>query len=422
MTVVGALLVGILGAAVSLARILATNHDALSTLLWAEDGLFPLCVRKESLGACLVDPFAGYLLLLPRAVAGPVSWFPMEQWALAANLGAAILAGLAAAAVYVVLQRQHLMTGTSAFVALLPVLAPVVGFEAIGVTASGYMLLLYVMAIALAFPSQRPAAVWWYSVGLLVTALTIPSAAVLFLALIVQALRRRTSWRSTGIMSASLAVGLAGQLAVMLSAPERRDVSGSMEALDAWVQSMPSAVLTYWPGMSFGETTVLGGFPVTPFAFTGWVVVLGILAVGIGLAGAGRGRGIGIGQLLLVGLGIGAIPALTGEPNNRYYVVPLLLWAAAALIALDAAVSVHRVPILSGVIVGLLVVWWPAYPASQFRGNSAPNWQAEMARIHAACAQDPWGTIDVRFTPDWPRPETVVTEPTTSIATCASIR
>jgi hypothetical protein len=251
--------------------------------------------------------------------------------------------------------------------------------------------------------------------------LTIPTAAVLFLPLLVQAVRQQTSWSRTLLMSASLAIGLALQFAVILSAPERRNVGGSMEALTAWVHNMPDAVLTYWPGMSFGETRAFGyGFPLPPFEPTGWLVILGIL--GLGLWAVIRTRAVGVGLLLLVGLGVGALPALTGEASNRYYVVPLLLWAAAGVIALDRAVPRHRAAIVSGVLVSLLVVWWPAYAVSAFRGQSTPNWQSEVTRIRAECTADPAAVVDVRFAPDWPWPWTAVFEPTTSIVTCAVVQ
>ena len=59
--------VGLAAAIISLARIVLVNHSALSDLLWAEDGLFPLCVRKVGFFQCLTDPFAGYALGVPRS-------------------------------------------------------------------------------------------------------------------------------------------------------------------------------------------------------------------------------------------------------------------------------------------------------------------------------------------------------------------
>lgn len=70
-----AMIVGLVALGVSLLRLWLGNHEALTQVLWAEDGLFPLCIEKAGFLKCLVDPFAGYLLLLPRLLAGVVRFF-----------------------------------------------------------------------------------------------------------------------------------------------------------------------------------------------------------------------------------------------------------------------------------------------------------------------------------------------------------
>ena len=101
-------LVGAVGAVISLGRLWLGNSSALGENLWAEDGLFALCVQKAGFFSCLVDPFAGYWLFLPRALALPISLAPVEMWAWVANLIAAILAGLVSAAAFFLARRYGL--------------------------------------------------------------------------------------------------------------------------------------------------------------------------------------------------------------------------------------------------------------------------------------------------------------------------
>ena len=143
-------------------RILLANGQALTTLVWAEDGLFPLCVRAHGPVACATDPFSGYLLLLPRLVAWPVSLVPIDQWPLATNLAAAVLAGTAAVLAVLVLRAAGTGVVASGLVALLPVVAPIMGFEAINATGSSYMLLVFVAALAVCFPPQGRFPTWAY--------------------------------------------------------------------------------------------------------------------------------------------------------------------------------------------------------------------------------------------------------------------
>lgn len=415
------LLVGLVGALASLARILLVNPEALSTLVWAEDGLFPLCVTRVGAVTCLLDPFAGYLLFAPRLLAQAVAWFPLEQWALATNVVAAVIAGVVVGFAFAIVARAGAPWPIAALVGLLPVVAPIVGFEAINVTASMYMLLLYVMALALAFPGERPA-VWWTAVGLLVTALTIPSAAVLFLAIALQAVLRRAPLRALGIWALALGVGLVGQFAVAFSAPDRRNMSVSWDAVTEWVQGMPNALLTAWPGLSFGDATIFGQFPLTPLTLTGWVLVLGVLALGVVGLVRRRGQNGDLAILLLLGLGIGAIPTLTGYANNRYYVVPVLLWLAALFIWLGLGMA-SRGRVAPWILVTVIaLVWSPMFPASAWRAGDTPKWSDEIARVRAECAKDPGAVVEIHFTPDWPMPQTTLTPPTVNAVSCLSIR
>src|SRR6056297_3030602 len=91
---IGFVVLALAGALTSLGRLWLVNRAAPGENLCAEDGLFALCIDKADFFTCLSDPFAGYLLFVPRVLAWPVSVLPWEAWALGANVIAAALGGL----------------------------------------------------------------------------------------------------------------------------------------------------------------------------------------------------------------------------------------------------------------------------------------------------------------------------------------
>jgi hypothetical protein len=417
------LVLGAIAGVASVARLQLSNDQALRELLWAEDGLFPLCVVKANLGTCLVDPFAGYLLFLPRLIAGFIALFPLDMWAVVANSVAAALAGAAAALSYWIVRRSGATVPTAVLLGLLPVIAPLVGLEAINAIGSVYLLLLYVLTLGLAFPVAGRGPLIWMSVGAFVTALTIPSAGALLIALLVQTMRSVMRLRDAAIIGGALIAGLIGQFAVALSAPDRRNLGFVPSGLEGWINELPNALLSYWPGMSFGETTVFGQFTTTPFAWTGWIIAIGVLIVGLGLLVRGAPQGIGIGLLLVTGFAFGAIPTLTGYANNRYFVLPALLWFAAAILAIDGRLQSRRSLVMTVVLAASIVIWSPAFPASQWRAGPSPAWSTQVAMVDTICsAGDPGAVVEVRFTPDWPTELTQLSPPTNATALCFNLQ
>jgi len=404
-----AFLLGLLSAATSLGRLWLGNREALQENLWAEDGLFPLCIHKADFLTCLSDPFAGYLLFLPRVLAWPVSVLPIEAWAHGANLIASLLAGFITALAFLIMMRAGLSAFVSVAVALLPVITPMVGLEAINAIGSSYMLLLFLSTLTLLF---RPQTGWsrldvaLVGILLLVTALTIPSAIVLALVLAIQLARRVVSLPAFGAWFVALGLGLVAQAVVALNAPTRRPLNVNPESFNAWADSVPISLLTYWPGLSIGEYSFFTNFTMAPLAITGWLAVVAIVVIGLWKLRAGwtteHGNSAAIGLLLLSGLAFGLIPSVIGYTNNRYFVVPLLLWGAALLVWLEPVVRRSR-PWGVGVVTALvLVIWWPAMPASEYRSTPAPPWTAEVERIKAKCLSDPAFVDRPLFTPFWP--------------------
>jgi hypothetical protein len=385
----------------------------LTEVLWAEDGLFPLCIQKADFATCLTDPFAGYFLFLPRVLAWPVSVLPVESWALAANVIAAMFAGSVSAAIFSILMKARIGWFAAAASALLATAAPMVGLEAINAIGSVYLLLLFVLAVAVAFPSARVRSgegLGWIAIAILglITSLTIPTTVVIAGLVAVQAITRRIPIKVAIAWIGAMAIGLVAQGWVALTAEVRRPINLGWESLNAWADAIPVSILTYWPGLALGEYGFFDNFTLAPFPGTGWLVALGLFAVGVFSLWRGKGssststRLTGIGILLLAGLGLGIIPTAIGFPNNRYFVVPLLLWGTAFLVALDPWLRRARAWKLGLIVIVTLLIWWPAMPASSFRSTPAPPWTEEVARVKAACKAAPDALERPIFTPFWP--------------------
>jgi hypothetical protein len=168
------------------------------------------------------------------------------------------------------------------------------------------------------------------------------------------------------------------------------------------VDSIPVSLLTYWPGLSLGTYDFFTNFTLSPLGITNWLVAGAMLGLGVFLVIRGSRRKIAVGLLILAGLGLGLIPSAIGFANNRYFVVPLLLWGAALLIALDERIRRTRPWVLTLVTVIVVLMWWPAFPVSAYRGTPAPPWTDEVSRIEARCIAEPGAIERPLFTPFWP--------------------
>lgn len=405
----GAAAAFVLSAVASLGRLWLGNSRAPAETLWAEDGLFPLCIEKAGFWTCLTDPFAGYFLFVPRVLAWPVSVVPVESWAWTANILAALLVGSLGAVAYVIAQRANLAVFTSLVIALLPTITPFVGLEALNAVGSSYMPLLFVSTLAITLvPSQR-----WRTLGvvgiaglLAVSALTIPSAVVLVLVIIVQFARRVIKGRNLVLWLLALGVGLLVQALTAVTAVSPRPIGLTPASINSWAETVPISIFTFWPGLSLGEYGFFINFTLAPATYTGWLVVAVLTAIGVWSIvkgwGDAHGRQAMVGILVLAGLAFGFIPSVIGDANNRYFVVPLLLWGAALLVGLDATIRRARWWMLASVCALVVAVWWPAIPASEYRATPAPEWTADVARMKAKCLQDPAFIDRPLFSPFWP--------------------
>ena len=417
-------LVVALGAvALSILRLFLQSGSLIGELVWAEDGLFPLCIRKSGMWECLSDPFAGYLLGVPRVLAGITAATPLDSWGWTTNVVAGITWGALAGIAAYWLLAAGIRLLPAVVIALLPVIAPITGLEAVNSVGSAYMPLLFTATVALAVGwTGRVQTV--VAAGLVfLAAVTIPTALLLVGVLGFSVVRTRISRRSGGLVLIAMILGSTVQFAVILTAEVRRNTAFSSEAISFWLNDLPTALLTVWPGLNFGSTTIFGIFTLPPVSWTGALVAVGLLASAVVLMLKKSELSSVAGVLIVTGLAYSFIPTATGYASNRYFVLTVTSVLAAGVLLLDSALSQTRRWSLRAVIAVFAVAWIAAFPASTWRAVPAPPWQEVIDQAEVQCASDPMAPVRLTFSPGWPQDGvTELQPPTNQFASCSALR
>lgn len=403
------LVVGLISSVISLGRLYITDQEVLTELVWAEDGLFPVCVANHGYWDCLWDPYAGYLLFLSRTLAVPVAYTPLDSWPLATNLVAAVSYGAMSVFIYWLLRRIPLPKWAAAFAALVPVLLPITGLEAVNTAGSLYMVLLVAAAIAASATFERPLPPWVLPTLLFFTAITIPVALVLAVPLIVRYLRKDMPLRQLFSSLVALVIGSALQFAVIIGAAGQRPIRVSSTSVGGWIEGVATAAAGLvgfkLELLSTGQMSWVGSAIDLPL---GIALIVALTLVSVVML---RQRGLETPALLiLTGLAMSAVPSILGLNNNRYYVTLSALVVTAMVVALFQGTSRVSKIAIAVIPVALLIVWIPSYPATEFRATPEPRWNYMLEEARARCVAEP-ERVDVvlRFTPVWPYDENTLT-------------
>lgn len=420
--IVGAVLVGVVAAGLSIGRVLIQAPRSIGELAWAEDGLFALCVRKAGLLECLADPFAGYLLGLPRLLAGVTAVAPIEQWGWVTNSIAAVSWGALSGLSAFWMLTAGVRWLPAVVVALAPVAIPLLGLEAVNSIGSVYMPLLFTTTLVLAVGWHGRGKAIVAAVLVFLTAVTIPTAAVLIAVIALSWIRGRVERGSAIAVSLALIIGSALQFLVVFTAPSERNMAVGAEAVGFWLNDLPTAVLTLWPGLWFGTTTIFGIFTIPVVPWTGLALAIALVALGVRWASSGRLAVSVAGIMLVTGVAYSFIPTATGYASNRYFVLTVLGIVAAAVLLLEDAYSDQRRWLLPTIVVIFAVAWAAAFPASAWRVTAAPPWSTVLEQVRTQCAADPTAPARFVFSPDWPQEGiTQLQPPTNEFASCASV-
>ena len=414
------LVVFALGSAISLLRILASNRDALSNLVWAEDGLFPLCIQVHGYFPCLVDPYEGYFLFLSRTLAFPVSLFPQSMWPLVSNLVAAVAFGFLSALITWLMLRAQFSLVFAMGAGLSAVLVPLVGLEAINTSGSAYMLLLVAAIIAVSFRFAPRLPLFMAPLILFISAITIPSSLVLFIPLLVFLFFDHENMRKQTLLNiAALGLGLVIQFSFIFSADNQRSVVVTSESIREWIEQYPNTFFSILP--STIDLDEIGQLTVSFYSPNIWVGLstLGLISVlSVYLFSRKSSKLQGAGWLLLLGFLISLIPAISGYPINRYFVVPTITLVIALFIVVDTLCKERLVKVTTIVIALAFIAWIPNFGASNVRSYASPHWEESLAAVQAKCNQNPWVSAEYIFTPNWPFSNANFQGPTSNTVSC----
>ncbi|WP_223695053.1 hypothetical protein [Leifsonia poae] len=183
--------------------------------LWAEDGrTFLQAAGAHGLLNTLFVPYAGYLHLVPRILAGLVVLLPVDAWAIGMTAGSCLVAGFLAAVVFVCARDIVPWLPARLLVASLTVLAPLAPREVLGNAANVHSLFLWALLWMLLYrPRTQRGAVALGVIALVASFTEIQS--LLLLPLLVLRPREPLRW----IVRAGLLLGLFVQVVVTLAWP-----------------------------------------------------------------------------------------------------------------------------------------------------------------------------------------------------------
>jgi hypothetical protein len=274
-----AVAVGVVAAATAWLRLDARTRG----VVWAEDGRFLEDRLRSGPGGSLLEPFQGYLHVLPRAVVELAAVLPLRHYAVAVTGLSCLVVGAVAALVYVCSRDVLVSRAARCALALVTVLVPTAAVEALGNTANLHWFLLWLTPWVLLCRPRSTRQGWALGLVLLLVALS-ELQAVYFVPLLLLEPRDRRRWP----MAAGLLVGLAAQVAVLLATGRSAGSadSGNPTVLDLVQGYGLHVFLQQWlPGRGgVGEVLVDHGWPLVVLASLPFLVAVGVLV------GGGRDR------------------------------------------------------------------------------------------------------------------------------------
>ena len=345
-------LFGALCALVAWFRLPAIARDTL----WAEDGRnFLQAASDHGLADTVLTPYAGYLHVVPRIIAGVVVTLPIAWWALAMTAASCLIAGGVAVVVFICARDVVPWAPARILVASLTVLAPLAPREVLGNTANLHSLLLWAMLWLLLYrPRTDLGAVALGAVGLFAGLTEIQG--VLLVPLLLCKPHGRRRW----VVRGGILLGLAAQLVVTVLWPRSHPVNPPVPPLSIAYGYLINAVMPIVvPQAGIGPVLSWAGPAVA-------VAILFCLtpAVVFALARGSRLQRVAV-AALVVGSGVFFTVDILTNPNGfydyasftpaqllavwltRYGVVPSMMLIALVPIAASIAVERRRAALAS---------------------------------------------------------------------------
>lgn len=373
-------------------------------VVWAEDGFFLQQRLDAGPLVSLVDPYQGYLHLVPRAIVEVAALVPLRDYAVAVTGLCCLTVGAVAALVHACSRDVVESRAARVVLGLVTVLVPTVASEVLGNTANLHWFLLWLTPWVLLCRPTSFRQGWALGAVLLAVSLT-EIQAVYFAPLLLIGIRDRRRLP----MLVAMAAGLVAQFVMALTVHRPED-EGTPSLTDLVQGYGLHVFVQMWrPATSgVGDVLVDHGWALVVLASVPFLVVLGML-----VAGSRTGdRRVLTGTLL-----VGALaPFVLGMVLNfrsflafgdfgfetlavfaplRYAVVPAMFVLAAAVVVADRASRVVRTALLCGVLaLGL----WHLDPGPTNRSHER-GWSAAVDEADQWCRDTGVAMVQIRTAP-----------------------
>jgi hypothetical protein len=377
-------------------------------VVWAEDGVFLQDRLDSGPLVSLVDPYQGYLHLLPRAVVEVAALAPVRDYAVAVTGLCCLAVGTVAALVHACSGDIVRTRAARVALGLVTVLVPTAAAELLGNTANLHWFLLWLTPWVLLHRPTTRARGWALGAVTLVVGLSEIQAAM-FAPLLLVRRRDRHRWPVVG----GLVAGIAAQLVTLAVAGRQASAAdeGTPSLLDLVQGYGLHVFLQMWRPATAGVGDVLVDH--------GWTLIVAasvpFLLVLAALVATTRTRDdLVLALALLAGA---AVPFVAGIVLNfrsflafddfafetlaifsplRYAVVPAMFVLAAAVVVADRAPRALCALGLAALL-GLGLWHLDAGPTNR---SHEPGWAASVERAAETCRRTGAETVEVRTTPE----------------------
>lgn len=376
--------------------LLASWHglSAFGTSIWAEDGsIFLEQAATGSFLRNLVEPYAGYMHLVPRVIAEPVAMLPPRWWAWSLALAALAVRGVAGPILWYALAGPV----RSRALRLVPVVAvytlPIGSLEVYDSIANLHW---FAIAAGVVAAGWRPVS----RRGLVVQVASVCCAILSDpLALVVLPVIAMRIWMRRSRAEATLAVSTAAasliQVAVVLSTTRQHgDLASFGEVLRGYVLRVLYSLPT---GVTLGQRFIVSPMAIAVLSvLVLWLLTPALLRVASTPAVGWLSAAASV--LVFAICAVLAGPGLTPQHEvanlnaaSRYSVVGQMLLLVAIVVSLDRVRDLRRsvrvawLAPAAGLVIVYLVGFWNDYSSPPFR--SVPTWTDELVVVEQECDQ-----------------------------------
>jgi hypothetical protein len=379
--------------------------------LWAEDGRnFLAGAEQHGPFGALFLPYAGYLHVVPRLIAGAVVWVvPVHAWAYAMTAASCLVAGGVAVLVFHTSASVVRTPLLRVLLAAVTVLLPLGPRDVLGNPTNLHSVLMWgLFWLLLARPSSRRSAVILSAVGLL-AALTEIQVAFL-VPLMVLALRRRRG----RLLVAGPMAGAVSQLVATLTSPREAPHHAADSIGSVGLGYLVNAVLpNVFSQRAIGPVVAHGGWLLgcAVLALVSLLVVAAVRRAGPGTRIAILGAAVLSPLVYAVSVLVTPNPAtdyalfsheqLEHLVLNRYGVVPGMLLLAVVVVSADVlwvdgaheaqAGAARTVAIVAAVAVAATLSF--GYTPATTRRSDGPRWSPQISAATARCASSGPDTV-----------------------------